>query len=152
MSGKLIENVINEKLTGDAQKNALDFVAFLQANDLKIEPNGDDFGGWAVGGVVGDSLGFMLINGVAEVPGPWTIWFNSCDFGDADLVSDDLKETVWANTSICGKCHANWETCGGDDRIIFGRKFERLCHSPLMFNNPDAGTLENMQKLMLILK
>ena len=31
---KLIENVINEKLTGDAQKNALDFAAFLRANEF----------------------------------------------------------------------------------------------------------------------
>jgi len=36
--------------------------------------------------------------------------------------------------------------------MIFGRGFENRCHSPLMFTNPDADTLERLKKLMLLLK
>ena len=35
MPEKRFEDTINELLTGDAQKNALDFVAYLRANGLK---------------------------------------------------------------------------------------------------------------------
>jgi hypothetical protein len=148
----IIEEKIKGVLSGDSLENALNFVAFLQANELVTETHGDG-DGWsgAIGGIVGNSLGFMMVNGAADMPGPWTVWFNSCDFG-GDSVDDDLKETAWAYASKCGKCHTGWETCGGGARTIFGKEFEYLCHSPLMFTNPDAKTLVNLKKLMLMLK
>ena len=144
-----IEEGITKRLTGDAQKNALNLVAFMRANDMPIDPNnGGD--GWAVGGKEGDSLGYAIVNGVSEFPGPWTLWFNSCDFaGDAD---DALKEAAWAHASPCGKCHKGWADCGGGERMIFGKAFESLCHSPLMFSNPDAQTVEHVKKLLLMLR
>ncbi len=145
-----IEDAINEKLTGDAQRNALDFVAFLRANEISLNSSGDGEG-WAVGGIVENSVGFMLVNGAEQMPGPWTVWFNSCDFG-GDPADDELKETAWAYTSKCEHCHAAWKDCGGGDRTIFGKEFEWLCHSPLMFTNPDAKTLQNVNKLILLLK
>ena len=150
---KTIEDKIKSVLSGDSLNNALDFIAFLQANGFSTETHGDGEG-WAgaVGGIVGDSYGFMMANGAAEMPGPWTMWFNSCDFDGFDSIDDDLKEAVWAHASNCGKCHAGWKDCGGGAKTIFGREFEYLCHSPLMFTNPDAKTLENVKKLMLILK
>ena len=144
-----IEEAITQKLAGEAQNNALDFVAFLRENKLQLGSNGDGEG-WAVGGIVGDSIGFMLVNGAKKIPGPWTIWFNSCDF--EDCADDALKETAWAHASPCGKCNKGWKDCGGGDRTIFGKEFERLCHSPLMFTNPDAQTLEHVKKLILLLK
>ena len=151
MSEILIENVINEKLKGDSQQTALNFIEFLREKELALTSNGDGIG-WAVGGIVGNSAGFMFINGEENMPGPWTIWFNSCEFNDEDSVDDDLKETAWAHASPCGHCHAGWKDCGGGDRIIFGKEFEWLCHSPLMFTNPDFKTLENLKKLILIVK
>lgn len=147
----LIEDKINNLLTGDALKNALDFVAFLRENQLLLDSNGDGEG-WAVGGLVGDSVGFMLVNGAAQMPGPWTIWFNSCDFQESGLTDDELKETAWAHANACGHCHAGWRDCGGGERTIFGKTFDRLCHSPLAFTNPGAQTLERMKKLILMLK
>jgi len=145
-----VEDAITQKLTGEAQKNALDLVAFLRANEMALDSNNDDGEGWAVGGVVGDSAGFMLVNGSPQFPGPWTLWFNSCEFDGP--VDDELMETVWAHASPCGKCHAGWADCGGGDRTIFGRDFDRLCHSPLMFTDPDGKTLESVKKLLLMSK
>jgi len=147
---KTIEEQINIVLSGETQNNILDFVAFLRENELSLDSNGDGEG-WAVGGIVGNSIGFMLVNGVAEMPGPWTIWFNSCDFGDKPA-DDELKETAWNHASPCGHCHAGWKDCGCGDRTIYGREFKELCHSPLMFTAPDAKTLENLERLILILK
>ena len=146
-----IEDIIKKKLNGDAQKTALDFAAFLRANDLPLAGN-EDGEGWAVGGTVGNSAGYMLINGAAEFPGPWTVWLNTCDYDCGGPVDDELKETAWAHASPCGRCHEGWKDCGGGDRTIFGREFERLCHSPLMFTVPDAKTLEILQKLLLMAK
>ena len=147
-----IEDVIREKLKGETQANALDFVAFLRSNRIALNSDGDGgkWSGWAVGGTVGNSAGYMIVNGAKEFPGPWTFWFNSCDF--EDNADDELKETAWAHASPCGKCNAGWEDCGGGEGTIFGKKFERLCHSPMMFVNPDAKTLEYAKKLMLMLK
>jgi len=147
-----IEDAIKKKLKGDAQTNALDFLAFTRENDISLngDGNGGDWSGWAVGGTVGDSIGYMIVNGAKKFPGPWTIWLNSCDFEDS--ADDALKEAAWAHASPCGKCHEGWEDCGGGARTIFGRKFDRLCHSPLMFTNPDAQTLEYAKKLILMLK
>ena len=146
----MIENIINEKLNGESKQNALDYIAFLQANEISLDSNNDGEG-WAVGGIVGNSIGFMLINGTENMPGPWTMWLNSCDFGDAD-VDDELKEAVWSHASPCGKCHAGWKDCGGGERVIFGKKFDHLCHSPLMFTNPDSKTLESLKKIVLMFK
>lgn len=142
-----IEAAIAEKLTGDARRNALDFVAFLRANNLALGSGGDGEG-WAVGGAVGNSVGYMLVNGAAEIPGPWTIWLNTCDFG-GDPPDEGLKEAAWAHASPCGKCHPGWKDCGGGDRVIWGKAFERLCHSPLMFANPDANELAHVEALVL---
>lgn len=148
---KLIEEKINEVLSGDSLKNALDFIKFLRANELQLGAN-DDGEGWAVGGIVGDSIGYMLVNGAAQMPGPWTIWFNSCDFDGGSPADEDLKEVAWSHASNCGHCHEEWKNCGGGERRIFGRKFEHLCHSPLMFTDPDNKILDNVKKLILILK
>ena len=142
-----IEQVINDKCTGDAQKNALNFAAFCGANEIILTPN-EDGTGWAVGGVEGDSLGYLFLTGAEQFPGPWTLWFNSCDFDDT--ADDALKEAAWAHASPCGRCHAGWEDCGGGKRTIWGREFEYLCHSPLMFHDPDAPTLEKAEKLLLM--
>ncbi|MCL2518490.1 MAG: hypothetical protein FWF15_08015, partial [Oscillospiraceae bacterium] len=139
---------INEVLSGDAQQNALEFISFLRANDILLEANSEGEG-WAVGGVVGNSMGYMIVNGVAKEL--W-LWFNDCDFETGVPVDDELKEFTWAHVSPCGHCHEGWKTCGGGNRTIFGREFEWLCHSPMMFTNFEADKLENIKKLMLILK
>ncbi|MCL2463412.1 MAG: hypothetical protein FWF44_12155 [Defluviitaleaceae bacterium] len=150
-----IEDKINSVLSGDALKNALDFVAFLRANGLSPECH-DSGDGWSIMRA-GESPGFILVNGEPQMPGPWTVWFNSCDFDGRGPVDDDLKETAWAHASICGNFSSGGKDCGCGDqpgfrRTIFGKVFENRCHSPLMFTDPDAETLENMKKLMLMLK
>ena len=146
-----IDDKIREVLTGDSLKNALDFTAFLRANRVTLTSNNDG-SGWAVGGIVGNSLGFMMVNGAANMPGPWTMWFNTCDFKDNGAVDDETKQAAWDHASECGRCNAGWKTCGNGDRHIFGKKFENRCHSPLMFTNPDSKTLESVKKLILMLQ
>jgi hypothetical protein len=158
MSEKLIENVIKEILTGESQKNALDFATFLNENEILLSYNPDEsdtkvIWNGAVGGIVGNSIGYVTINGDKNCPGPWTFWFNSCDFDGSDLADDEFKNAIWAFASPCGRCHDGWEKCmGTGKRTILGKEFENQCHSPLMFCDPDAKTLEYMKKFLLYLK
>ena len=151
-----VEDRINEVLSGDSRKNALDFAAFLRANGLPPVFHEESGHGWSI--MRGDeSVGFIIADGSAQMPGPWTIWFNSCDFEDGGADDDDLKQTAWEHASICGNFSSGGKDCGCGDqpgfhRTIFGREFENRCHSPLMFTDPDARTLENVEKLMLMLK
>jgi len=151
------EDRIKSKITGDSLKNALDFVAFLRENDIRLDYNTSEsgYGGWngAVGGIVGNSIGYVTFNGDVGGIGPWTFWLNSCDFKGSDSADDDFKNAIWAFASPCGKCNENWEKCmGSGKRTILGKEFENQCHSPLMFINPNAKTLENMKKFLLYLK
>lgn len=153
-----IEGKIKKILCGDTQKNALNFVAFLRKNDILLDYNASEsekrsIWNGAVGGIVGNSIGYITINGDKNCPGPWTFWFNSCDFDSSDLADDEFKNAIWAFASSCRRCNKNWEKCmGSGKRTILGKEFENQCHSPLMFCNPDAKTLENMEKFLIYLK
>ena len=154
------EEKIKDILSGDAQKNALDFVIFLRENGISLDYNTSETEtnnatGWngAVGGIVGNSIGYLFINGDENCPGPWTFWFNSCDFENSDSADDEFKNAIWAFASPCGRCNEHWEECmGSGKRTILGKEFENQCHSPLMFCNPDAKTLANMKRFLLYLK
>ena len=148
-----IEDIINKTQSGDAKKNVLDFVDFLHANNFQMEYNPNEYyetyWSGAIGGVVGDSIGYMAVNGN---PGTWNVWFNVFGFDENDPLDDEMKETVWSKLSPCGKCNDGWETCRGGEKMILGKTFDNLCHSPLCIIDPDTKTLENMQKLLLVLK
>lgn len=137
-----IEEKIKTLLIGDTQKRALDFVAFLQAN--KIPPK------LHVITVVGDGGDFPHIR-------PWTIFFKVCDFNIDGFVNDDLAEFAWKHAHVCDHFMTDGKRCGcgkqpGFKKIIFGKEFKNICHCPMQFINPDVETLENMKKLLLILK
>lgn len=152
---QVIEAEIRETLRGDALQNALDFTAFLRTNG--ISPEFHESGtGWSLL-YAEKSIGYVIINGAEQVDEPWIVWFNFCDFGCGEAVDEDVKETAWAHASICGNYESGGKNCGCGDqpgfhRTIFGRDFENRCHSPLMFISPDAKTLGNIEKLLLLLK
>ena len=148
---RTIEDVICEKLTRETQQNALDLVAYIRKSGMGFER--DEYAGdigWFVGGVLGNRLGFMIVHGSENPSWPWALCFQDCDFcDDADT---DTKETAWAHTVKCGRCHEGWEKCGHGDRMIFGKMFDNLCLSQLIFYEPNGQTLENTKKLLLLMK
>jgi len=138
---KAFEETIATKLKGDTQKNALDFAAFLKANEMT--PGGEH------GQVTykGKTMAHIHIDGEAEMPGPWTIWpegdFSSVPAGfDFD---DSMKNIAWANVNVCGNCGG---ACApGSRQTIFGKEFDNICGAVLAFNNPDVNTLACVKKL-----
>ena len=149
-----LENILKRVLSGDALKNVQDFVLFLQDNGFQMEYNPNEYteNKWtgAIGGTIGNSIGYMYINPGSSFPDPWTIWLNEYDFIDDDSAeAKELKDFLWENVNICSRCHEGWEKCGGGEKTVMGKKFESLCHSPMVFYAPDAQKLLMLEKLLL---
>ena len=148
MSDKRIEDVITKVLKGDAQKNALDFIAHIRASkDAEKYPiimnDENDETGWNA-----TNLGFIVITGTDDFPGPWTMWVNAENLGaDAKQPVDEyVKETAWAHVSPCGNCGGDCSP--GTHTVVFGKEFKNVCQHNLMFVNPNTETVDCMKKLI----
>jgi len=157
MSEKLIKNVINEKLTGNAQKDALDLIEFMQGNGFSFKDfdtgsyvrwtptyNGEGMGCIAVAEEA------MLSTGVSIA-----LWLGlDWHFDDSAPTDDELKKFAWAHVVNCPQEPCKPPHCENSKNPwkIFGKEFESTCHSPLAFFSLDAKALENIKKLLLMTK
>jgi hypothetical protein len=141
---KSFEEIIISTLNGDTQKNALDFAAFLKANDMVVDENNSQVI------FVNKTLAYMYVDGNAEMPGPWTVWpdgdFSSVPHGiDFD---NAMKEIAWAHINKCGKCG---QPCApGSNKTLFGKAFDGVCSSVMAFTDPNDKALMCLKKLLLI--
>ena len=144
MSNQKTEDIMNNVLSGDVLKNALDFAAFLKENELTVNEAEISYQGKAVC--------YMHLDGGEDYPSPWTIWTEgdySCERKDIP-VSEPLKEIAWANVNICGSCGG---ICApGTRKTIFGKDFDNVCNADMAFYKPDAEALECVKKLVEIRK
>jgi len=152
MSNQRVEDVINEVLKGDSQKNALDLIAHLRVSgaseNLSIEMHdGKDESGW-----IASDFGFIFINGSDEFPGPWTMWMGVDNIGERSEapIDEHIKDFAWSNVSPCGSCGC--ECSPGISTKIFGKDFENTCQSNLIFVNPNAEAVDYMKKIIDIRK
>jgi len=145
---KRIEDVINETLTGDTQKNALDFAAFLQANDFSSKWN-NEYGGWNIA-YKDKSIVFVTIIGETN---ELVVALFGCDYDDYGTVDDGLREFIWAHVVICPDGCGAPTICEMSQKsvVILGKAYENICVSPVKCFNFDAHNLEMIQKWMLML-
>jgi len=155
-SSPVIENIIKDKLTGETQKNVLDFIAAMREKGFSFAGwnNGDDMG-WSPT-YNGKSFGSVLIF-------EQFMFFIGLDwnFDDSIPVENELKEFVQAHVTVCPQEPCSPPYCQADDHSnnhsknrwnIFGKEYESTCHAPLQFIGPDAKTLDNIKKLLLMTK
>lgn len=144
MSNQKIQVLINEVLKGNAQKNALDFAAFLQANEMPI-PHGEGY--WEIN-YKDEAVCFLFINGESDIPGPWTIWSNDSDYNKSEdfPIDEQTKAIAWKYANKCGSC--GQDCSPGKTKKIFGKNFDNICSSTFMFTNPNAETLKGVKKLI----
>jgi hypothetical protein len=140
-----IEDEINEKLTGDAQKNALDFVAYMRANGMTSDAEHSNafryYAKWVCILCV-----YPDDNGMG-----WTIFDNPLSGQYDDFpVDDDLKEFAWAHVNICGQCGCPSKP--GIRKTIFGKEFDNVCTSEVAFRNPDAETSGKIKQMIEVWK
>ena len=158
MSKKIIEDVIKNVLKGDAQKNALELIAHIRANEdagkFSISMY-DDENESAWGGLTVSNLGYIVVTGSDDFPGPWTMWMEADNLGEGleTLADENLKEFAWSHVSPCGNCGAHGGQCApGKHTRIFGKDFENTCQANLIFINPNAETVEGMKKIIDVRK
>ena len=160
---KKIEDIINDVFTGDLQKNALDLISYLRANDLSIEDPGDHQ--WDVRyqdeivcfihfvvpeylPKVTESERCLLIYSALE-QGTWINWTDGEKNGDFvdSFVDERIKEIAWANLRICDEdCAAKCKS--GRCKRVLGKEFNNVCISALMFVSPDGETLECVKRMI----
>ena len=145
---KKIEDVISSALTSNAQKNALSFITYVQESEgISVSGDDNDEGRWWIG-YENNLLCEIQIKAVSDdSPGGWDVWFYGDCIGKQDSpVDDTVKETAWANITLCGNCGA--DCAPGRSKTIFGKVFENVCQSTLGFTNPEAGILDCMRKII----
>ncbi|MCL2361674.1 MAG: hypothetical protein FWC73_07675 [Defluviitaleaceae bacterium] len=141
MSEKNIEATMNEALSGDNLKNALDFAKYLKAKGMDV--NGAEVS------YNGKTVCYMHMDGGNDYPSPWTIWSGECNYtreNENIPLDASMKEIAWANVNICGKCGGG--CAPGTTKTIFGKEFENVCSSDMAFYQPNSETLEVVKKLL----
>lgn len=137
-----IEDAFNDILSGDTLKAALDFAAFLEANDM------------TAGGSHGDisykdnCVCYMHLDGGAQKPSPWTIWTEGDYSGEREGIPMDehMKEIAWAHVNFCADCGGGCSP--GKRKVIFGKEFDNVCSADMAFYMPDAEALKCVKKLL----
>ncbi len=148
---------ILEALTGDMQKNALDFIHFLITEEMSfIRGKGywENQLYWLVM-YEKEPVCFILVNGTGEEEqfSPFTIWTDDSGsnwFEDASL-DEVSKKIVWENVDICCGCGGCAQP-GGKQKKIFEKEFNAVCITPIRFINPDAKTIACVKELVLLRK
>ena len=159
MSEQKIENSIGEILTGDTQKNALEFASFLRASEMLLERGKDyweDKHYWMIK-YKDEYVCFILVGSEDKTePESWIVWSDDSDsnwFANFPL-DEHMKEIAWKNVDICGNCGGckSRKNPGGTRKTIFGKEFDNVCITTMSFTNPDAETLECIKKMVEIRK
>ncbi len=156
MSSPSIKSHINNSLTGEGLKNALDFVVYLEGQGMQFELSTTDYWRekqyWYVK-YHNKFVGFILLNGYDPVkdetePEGWIFWsdnYNSSIFTDFPL-EKSLKEVVYKHVDI--------GTCGGGLTVnLFGQVFTPVCNgTTFRFDNPGSEEIVVLKKLVDIRK
>lgn len=161
MPEQTIETHINDALTGDTQKLALDFVAFLKAQEMQFERG---TGYWAdkrywMISYKAEYVCFISVNGFGFVrhqdePEGFYIWSDDSGtdwYANAPL-DDHTKEIAFKNVDFCGKCSPESPCYGGTDKIIFGKEFDKVYRTTFRFDNPNVQVMECVKKLIELRK
>jgi len=140
-----VESTINRTLSGDALKNALDFVAFMRASGFKT----DDEYGCNFYYMGEPTCVFLCFEPSENFPsGFWGIYNYPIDEYEGFPLDECYKEHARANVRICtGECGCpNWPR--GGNQKVYGKDFESVCSSVVCFFNPDAEALETIKEMM----
>ena len=150
---QLMEDVLGEALTGDTRCHALEFAAFLRANEIScVRYTG---GYWAdkiyfVCNYKDQSVCYISVNEYEK--NSWYI--TGDDSGDVwyeDTVLDEhIKEIAWQSIDICTN-YDSCRSCGTPGKMsrkkIFGKEFDNVCPVTIKFTNPTAAAVVCMKKV-----
>jgi len=143
------EDIIASHLTGDKQQNALAFLEYCRAK--KISYPWSSTNRWNMK-AKGKSIGWIDIGGERKgnADGSWYIDVDMRELHQHEdaIEKEGLSEFVKKHLKMCTTC----ASCApGANVTICGEEFKGVCYSiPLYICDPDAETIENIQKLINI--
>ena len=159
MPEQRIEKVIHDVLAGDAQRNALAFTAYLQANKMVFEraQNGywKDKPYWQIR-YRDAPVCFIFIHGsparYSDEPEGWIVWTDDSgsDCYAKDSLDKQTREIAWEHVDECAKCSPNSPCFGGRAQTLFGKTIDHVCRTQMIFINPDVEALQCLKKLVAI--
>lgn len=132
---KQIETYIEEHLSGNMKQTAMDFVKHLRKNGLTFYRDTCDC--WKNKIYYWVKLGnecvcFIAIKDPDEPDNLWTVWSDNSKAYEDVAVSDEIKNFGWKYVDYCGNCGS----CGGGkEKVIFGKRFPRVCGCTFRIDN-----------------
>lgn len=147
-----IKDYIYRELSADEQEIAMDFVRFLEADNMTFFKDNcecwkDKIYYWVK--LDDECICFIAIKDPDEKENHWTVW--SADMGSEwlgnSLVEKTIKELGWKHVDHCGHCGS---CSGGRRKVIFGKEFSDVCGCTFRVDNPTAEDLEFLKKMVEI--
>lgn len=147
---KQIETYIEEYLSGETKKAALEFVKYLKANELTFYKDTcecwkDKVYYWVK---LGDEcVCFIAIKDPHEPNNFWTVWSNDSSAYEDASISDEIKNIGWQYVDHCGNCGS----CdGGKEKVIFGKSFPQVCGCTFRIDNAAQETLPFLKAMVCL--
>jgi len=162
-----IEQYISTHLDGGIKENALDFVAWLRANDMSIRWTSVDT--WAAN-YKGKAICWITIyierRETIVLPDgnlpSWNIALDRIIYMNGRrqnlIIEEGLQNVFWDNVAYCmrnenasGKgCEMNNECAGGRDLTVLRKEFKNTCYhrSVQRFLDPGESAIEGLKRLL----
>lgn len=148
-----IEDYIINELSSEDQGIALDFVKYLRNSEMEFVK---DNGYWKdkiyyLIKYRAECVCFITIKNSDEEENHWTVWSDDIhsDWLGENQLEEELKKIAWSHVDTCKNCGS----CGGGKpKMIFGKEFSEVCGCTFRIDNPGAGDLQFMKRMVEIRK
>ena len=164
-----VEDHLRTTLSGDLQKNALDYIAYMKVSGIILDskppysydsPDGKVYN-YNFGSDIRAKAGLFIVLVIEPGERGWTICMGSSDNNlsgseyqnRAKFPADEkVKEFAWEHARICQNFRTNGEECGcgrqpGKRITLFGKEIDNSCDGNIEINNPHGETLELTKRL-----
>ncbi len=140
-----IEDYIKIELKEEDQIPALEYIKFLEENDLEIRKDNGDFWKdkiyyWIL--YKNKCVAFIAIKDPEETAVDWTVYSDDIkeEFLLEEYITKEEKEIAFKHIDGC--------RCGGGPKKMFGEDVEWVCGTNFRFNNPTIEDLPFMKKMI----
>ncbi|MBQ8393885.1 MAG: hypothetical protein IJX51_09010 [Clostridia bacterium] len=148
---KTIEEYIKESLSAEDKAIALELIKYLREKNLDFHKDEgpcwrDKIYYW-VKYNNGRCVCFIAIKDPEEPNNRWTVWSDdiSSEWLENYPIENELKQTAWDHVGKCGSCGS---CSGGKPKIIFGKRYPRVCGCTFRIDNPDNDDLRFIKRMV----
>lgn len=149
MSEYNIKDYILKELSPEEQKVSLDFIGFLEENNVTFYKDNCDCWKNKIYYWIkynDECICFISIKDPDEPENLWTVWSDDIKSGSFEKndFDDKIKECAWKHIDHCGHCGS----CGGKRKVVFGREFNDVCVCTFRVDNPSYEDLPFLKQIV----